>query len=414
MLLLTIGVVAIAAGQRLLEKQEMRLRYYVVLLVLVGLWSISGNPVITDMTAHGYSWWLVHILTRMLIPIVYLLFLRGYMQRRRMTMLVDGGMLITALAYVTAVILQLLGLVEFSQSYEVLGGLYRIGFLLYTVIMAIGWLRYQQKELRAITIVQSLLVAAGGIDLFVRPNHLYQQESTFWQMAVVVYMFLLIWLVIRLIMEQIRQQVIQAEEGYEGQRAQAVAMMNPNFLFAALNSLLNTTKREAPHTAKFIFAFSKYLRYNFDSVRKEQLIPFAQELEHIVAYLELQRMRMPGLQIEIEDKLHDFFVPSRSIEAIVENAAKYGIGKNGNQGRIIVRSYERRDSYAIQIVDEGAGFDTDMLYHKDTPTSMKTVRQRLEASVGGIIEVNSRYGVGTIVTVKVPKKQQSNRNLVEG
>lgn len=414
LLLLTIGVVAIAAGQRLLEKQEMRLRYYVVLLVLVGLWSISGNPVITDMTAHGYSWWLVHILTRMLIPIVYLLFLRGYMQRRRMTMLVDGGMLITALAYVTAVILQLLGLVEFSQSYEVLGGLYRIGFLLYTVIMAIGWLGYQQKELRAITIVQSLLVAAGGIDLFVRPNHLYQQESTFWQMAVVVYMFLLIWLVIRLIMEQIRQQVIQAEEGYEGQRAQAVAMMNPNFLFAALNSLLNITKREAPHTAKFIFAFSKYLRYNFDSVRKEQLIPFAQELEHIVAYLELQRMRMPGLQIEIEDKLHDFFVPSRSIEAIVENAAKYGIGKNGNQGRIIVRSYERRDSYAIQIVDEGAGFDTDMLYHKDTPTSMKTVRQRLEASVGGVIEVNSRYGVGTIVTVKVPKKQQSNRNLVEG
>lgn len=414
LLLLTIGVVAIAAGQRLLEKQEMRLRYYVVLLVLVGLWSISGNPVITDMTAHGYSWWLVHILTRMLIPIVYLLFLRGYMQRRRMTMLVDGGMLITALAYVTAVILQLLGLVEFLQSYEVLGGLYRIGFLLYTVIMAIGWLRYQQKELRAITIVQSLLVAAGGIDLFVRPNHLYQQESTFWQMAVVVYMFLLIWLVIRLIMEQIRQQVIQAEEGYEGQRAQAVAMMNPNFLFAALNSLLNITKREAPHTAKFIFAFSKYLRYNFDSVRKEQLIPFAQELEHIVAYLELQRMRMPGLQIEIEDKLHDFFVPSRSIEAIVENAAKYGIGKNGNQGRIIVRSYERRDSYAIQIVDEGAGFDTDMLYHKDTPTSMKTVRQRLEASVGGVIEVNSRYGVGTIVTVKVPKKQQSNRNLVEG
>ena len=414
LLLLTIGVVAIAAGQRLLEKQEMRLRYYVVLLVLVGLWSISGNPVITDMTAHGYSWWLVHILTRMLIPIVYLLFLRGYMQRRRMTMLVDGGMLITALAYVTAVILQLLGLVEFSQSYEVLGGLYRIGFLLYTVIMAIGWLRYQQRELRAITIVQSLLVAAGGIDLFVRPNHLYQQESTFWQMAVVVYMFLLIWLVIRLIMEQIRQQVIQAEEGYEGQRAQAVAMMNPNFLFAALNSLLNITKREAPHTAKFIFAFSKYLRYNFDSVRKEQLIPFAQELEHIVAYLELQRMRMPGLQIEIEDKLHDFFVPSRSIEAIVENAAKYGIGKNGNQGRIIVRSYERRDSYAIQIVDEGAGFDTDMLYHKDTPTSMKTVRQRLEASVGGVIEVNSRYGVGTIVTVKVPKKQQSNRNLVEG
>ena len=404
LLLLTIGVVAIAAGQRLLEKQEMRLRYYVVLLVLVGLWSISGNPVITDMTAHGYNWWLVHILTRMLIPIVYLLFLRGYMQRRRMTMLVDGGMLITALAYVTAVILQLLGLVEFSQSYEVLGGLYRIGFLLYTVIMAIGWLRYQQKELRAITIVQSLLVAAGGIDLFVRPNHLYQQESTFWQMAVVVYMFLLIWLVIRLIMEQIRQQVIQAEEGYEGQRAQAVAMMNPNFLFATLNLILTLVKKGSGQAAKLIFAFSEYLRYNLNSIREDTLIQFEEELSHIKTYLEIQQLRMPEMELQIEDKFHEFYVPSRSLEAIVENAVKHGIGKNENRGKVIIRSYERRDSYAVQIVDEGVGFDTDMLYRKETPTGMKRIRERLE-KIGAVLEVVSRPGKGTIVTVRFPKKK---------
>lgn len=139
------------------------------------------------------------------------------------------------------------------------------------------------------------------------------------------------------------------------------------------------------------------------------MIPFEEELGHITAYLEIQQMRLPDLQVVIEDKFHDFQVPARSIEAIVENAVKHGIGKNENKGRVIVRSYERRDAYAIQIVDEGAGFDTDMLYRKETPTSMKTLRERLEQTIDAVIEVNSKLEKGTIVTVKIPKAMSGKK-----
>ena len=98
-------------------------------------------------------------------------------------------------------------------------------------------------------------------------------------------------------------------------------------------------------------------------------------------------------------------MPSRSLEAIVENAVKHGIGKNENQGKVIVRSYERRDSYAVQIVDEGIGFDPYMLYRKETPTSMKRIRERLADKTGAVLEVVSRTGKGTIVTVRFPKKK---------
>ena len=135
------------------------------------------------------------------------------------------------------------------------------------------------------------------------------------------------------------------------------------------------------------------------------MIPFETELDHIASYLELQQMRMPELKVLIEDKMHNFSVPARSIESMVENAVKYGIAKNENRGQVTVRSYERRDCYAIQIVDEGSGFDIDMLYLKETPTSMKTVRERLERGNDAVIEVNSRIGKGTIITVKLPKKK---------
>ena len=163
-------------------------------------------------------------------------------------------------------------------------------------------------------------------------------------------------------------------------------------------------KKGSGQAAKLIFAFSEYLRYNLNSIREDTLIQFEEELSHIKTYLEIQQLRMPEMELQIEDKFHEFYVPSRSLEAIVENAVKHGIGKNENRGKVIIRSYERRDSYAVQIVDEGVGFDTDMLYRKETPTGMKRIRERLE-KIGAVLEVVSRPGKGTIVTVRFPKKK---------
>ncbi|MBQ8148513.1 MAG: histidine kinase [Lachnospiraceae bacterium] len=405
LLILLIGLLVVTTIIGIHKKLDLRYRYYVIFMLVVTLWSISGSQLLPLFTDNGFVFWLLHILTRMLIPIAYLMFLRGFAQKKRLVTAIDVGIGIAGIAYVAALVLQLLGLVEFAVTYDILGKLYSVGFLGYTVALMIGWLRYGRKELRVMAVANTLLSIAGIVNLFIRPNHLYQTEGAFWQISVVVYCFLLMAITVEVVIQQLNQKVDSVEGEYMSQRALAVTMMNPNFLFSALNTLLAMTKNGSRNSAKFVFAFSKYLRYNFDSVREDILIPFEEELGHISAYLELQQMRMPGLQVLIEDKFHDFQVPARSVEAIVENAVKHGIGKNENQGQVIVRSYERRDSYAIQIVDEGAGFDTDMLDRKETPTAMKTIRERLNQRIGAVVEVNSKIGKGTIVTIRVPKNK---------
>ena len=404
LLLLCLGLFIVVISMRRQLKDHPQLLYYGIFALTVTLWNLSGNPLLASYMGMNYIFWLVHMLMRMLLPVVWLLLLRTYMQTRRLLQLVDVGILTASIGYVILTVLQVLGLLEFAVTYEAVNVICGIGFVLYTACLIFGWLKYRKTELRGLAISNVVLCIAGLVQLFVRPNHLYQMEGTFWQISVMVYCFLLLAAVIETYIRNVKQKVDQIEGEYQSQRAEAVAMMNPNFLFTALNLILALVKKGSGQAAKLIFAFSEYLRYNLNSIRKDTLLGFEEELSHIKTYLEIQQLRMPEMEIQIEDKFHEFYVPSRSLEAIVENAVKYGIGKNENRGKVIIRSYERRDSYAVQIVDEGIGFDTDMLYRKETPTGMKRIRERLE-KIGAVLEVVSRPGKGTIVTVRFPKKK---------
>ena len=404
LILLCLGLSIVVISMRRQLKDHPQLLYYEIFAVTITLWNLSGNPLLASYMGMNYMFWLVHMLMRMLLPVVWLLLLRTYMQTRRLLQLVDLGILAAGIGYVILTVLQVLGLLEFAVTYEAVNAVCGIGFVLYTVCLILGWLKYRKAELRGLAVSNLVLCIAGLIQLFVRPNHLYQIEGTFWQISVMVYCYLLLAAVIETYIRSVKQKVDQIEGEYQSQRAEAVAMMNPNFLFATLNLILTLVKKGSGQTAKLIFAFSEYLRYNLNSIREDTLIQFEEELSHIKTYLEIQQLRMPEMELQIEDKFHEFYVPSRSLEAIVENAVKHGIGKNENRGKVIIRSYERRDSYAVQIVDEGVGFDTDMLYRKETPTGMKRIRERLE-KIGAVLEVVSRPGKGTIVTVRFPKKK---------
>lgn len=406
LLILCLGLLVTAWIMRKQLKDKKYFLYYGIFVAAVTICSLSGNALLASLCGMNYLFWLVHMLMRLFLPVVYLMLLRTFMQNRRQLLLADAGIILAALGYVILTVLQVLGLLEYAVTYGVVTVICSIGFIVYTVCITWGWLKYQKTELRLLAISNLALCAAGLVQVFVRPNPLYQLEGTFWQLSLMLYCFLLLAAVVEAYMREVGQKLSQIEDAYQSQRAEAVAMMNPNFLFSVLNTILTMTKSGSGQASKLVFAFSEYLRYNLNSVREDRLISFEEELKHITTYLELQQYRMPNLQMQIENKVHDFQVPPRSLEAIVENAVKYGIGKNQNQGRVIVRSYERRDSYAVQIVDEGSGFDTELLYRKETPTSMKRIRERLSEQSGAVLDVVSRIGKGTIVTVRFPKNQE--------
>ena len=408
LIFLVLGLCLIAALLRIHRKLDFRFWYYLILSILTMGYIITGHPLFMVYNTNEYVVWTLHLMLRMIIPVVYLLFIRGFMPKRRLIQIVDTGIFLASLIYIVITILQIIGLVRLPVTYDAVGILYEIGYTAITVLVIMAYIKYRKNDLLLLSIANGIYLTAGIVNQFIKPNHLYQQMGTYFEICTVVYLFLLLGCVLQIVLAQVNDRMEAIENEYHSQREIAVTMLNPNFLFSSLNTLLTMTKEGSRLSAKMVFAFSKYLRYNLNSIRETSaLIPFEEELGHITSYLSIQQLKMPEMKVIIEDKMHDFVVPIRSIEPIVENAVKYGIGKNDERGQIIVRSYERRDGYAIQIVDDGKGFDTDMLYIKDTPTSMKNIRARLEDTIHAELEVNSRENKGTIITIHIPKSKKS-------
>lgn len=131
------------------------------------------------------------------------------------------------------------------------------------------------------------------------------------------------------------------------------------------------------------------------------MIPFEEELEHIIAYLQLQRMCSADVNFTVECKVKDFRIPRYSIEPMVENAVEHGVLSQGNAGNIVVRTYLRAEGYAVQVVDDGSGFDLHILERK-SPTALLNLFSLLEENCQAQTEVISKEGKGTVITIVLP------------
>jgi LytS/YehU family sensor histidine kinase len=154
-----------------------------------------------------------------------------------------------------------------------------------------------------------------------------------------------------------------------------------------------------------------YLRSNIYALQNDNLIPFGKELGHIKAYLNIERMRYPGLlDIEYDLKSTNFYVAPLSIEPLVENAAEHGIlPRYPTGGKITIRSYETEAEYCVEVVDDGVGFDTDRIL-EDTQVGLKNIKYRLEKLMDARVQIASSIGNGTKVTLAIPKQGGTEKN----
>jgi len=103
----------------------------------------------------------------------------------------------------------------------------------------------------------------------------------------------------------------------------------------------------------------------------------------------------------VEDKVTEFKVPYNTIEPLVENAVEAAV-ETKQDGKVVVRSYERLDCFAIQIVDNGNGVSPVKKFR--AKQDFRGLQKQLKSSVGALIEVRTKPDKGTILTVKIPKQ----------
>ena len=182
-----------------------------------------------------------------------------------------------------------------------------------------------------------------------------------------------------------------------------MSQIHPHFIYNTLGSIEQLCELDPPKAAKLVNDFSKYLRGNFGELDNPKLIRVSKELKHTEYYISIEKVRFPDIEFEAEMNCSDFSIPALTIQPIVENAVKHGILKRQEGGRVRVRVYETDSSYFVSVKDNGVGFDVVEL-EKKNHVGLRNIRSRLEAMCGGVLHIESIIGVGTKITVEIPKE----------
>ena len=239
--------------------------------------------------------------------------------------------------------------------------------------------------------------------------------------SVIVLLFSLTMVLMHIIMRMENSERIRRQEAViTNDRIKImISQIQPHFIFNALNSIYVLCEKDPEQAQEAVGDFSDYLRTNLDSLENADLITLEQEMEHVDTYLKLEKMRFQEqLLIEKGDFIKDIRLPVLTLQPIVENAVRHGIGRKKEGGTVSIGSYDIDSDYVVYVRDNGVGFDPDsvvgdedekpdeMTGKKRRHVGIKNVRERLRLMCDGRLEVISSPGNGCEVRVIIPKKRQ--------
>ena len=204
--------------------------------------------------------------------------------------------------------------------------------------------------------------------------------------------------------EQLEKEKIQLDAELAQKRISTLmSQIHPHFIYNTLGSIEQLCELDPPKAAKLVNDFSKYLRGNFGEIDNTRLIRVSKELEHTEYYISIEKVRFPDIEFITEMDCCDFSIPALSIQPIVENAVKHGILKREAGGTVKVKIYETDSSYFISVKDNGVGFDVSEI-ERENHIGLRNIKSRLEAMCSGILHIESIVGIGTKITVEIPKE----------
>lgn len=190
------------------------------------------------------------------------------------------------------------------------------------------------------------------------------------------------------------------------------SQMQPHFLYNALGSIQEIVLEDPAYASELIGDFTVHLRSCIRAMSNDAPIPFDQELKNIRAYVNIEKMRLGSkLRIEYDIQAKDFSIIPLSVQPIVENAIRHGIYERGAAGGLVtISTRELEDGILIAVEDDGIGFDVEGFKSKalsgdHDSTGLNNIKFRLDKVMNAKIDIKSRPGKGTRVTITLPKEK---------
>ena len=197
----------------------------------------------------------------------------------------------------------------------------------------------------------------------------------------------------------------QEKELSEKQIELTISQIRPHFIYNCLSSISYLCTKDPQLAVEAIDDFSSFLRVNFSNISQNKIVPFTQELEHTMKYLKLEKMRFEDrVRVYFDIRANDFDIPSLTLQPLVENAVKHGICKRAEGGTIVVKTSETDKEYLVEVTDDGVGFDPNVPPNDGrVHVGLTNVQNRLKNMVHGRLEIYSKIGKGTRMSIHIPK-----------
>ena len=342
-----------------------------------------------------------------LLPIAAFLYVRVNVQDNRckayMTILIIVSILLT----MAAVFLQLFGVIDILKSQIFVFPFILLGSVGSIICLFYEAFKLKNKNSRAVLISLCPLVAAGLID-FINSLTGFAPDRVFIRLGLLITVVIQIYLLFRETREHHKELLHYQEMQNEMLQMRVsimVSQIQPHFLYNSLTSIAQLCEKNPAKAKKATIEFSEYLRRNMNSLKEQAPVPFESELKHLETYLSLEKMRFGDeLNVEYDIETTDFLIPSLTVQPLVENAVKHGVGMKEDGGTVTIATKEFDDRYEVIVSDDGVGFDTSKKPNDGrTHVGMENVRNRLKTMCNAVLNIESAVGKGTVATITIPK-----------
>ncbi|MGE5632940.1 MAG: sensor histidine kinase [Caulobacteraceae bacterium] len=203
------------------------------------------------------------------------------------------------------------------------------------------------------------------------------------------------------------------------------SQINPHFLFNTLNAASQLSMMEgADKASEFIESIAELFRYNLRKI--DEPATLMDEIRYARNYMFILKTRF-GSKIEyytdIDESLLDVKIPCTVIQPIIENAFIHGLQNLERDGEIHLDVKQCDNRILIEVADNGKGMEQEQIEAVLSLKSMDSLQKKHVSGIGicnvierlqlfyntseveDVIEIKSKPGYGTKVTLKIPYEE---------
>lgn len=214
------------------------------------------------------------------------------------------------------------------------------------------------------------------------------------------------------IRELIEQLTISQHIQKEAEMKALQAQINPHFLYNTL-ATINWMALDGENEKIISMVDNLSIFYRLSLNKGREYLTIREEIQHIQAYMNIQKVRLEDkieIIYDIQDDILNVNTPKLILQPFVENAILHGSKSEKSTITITIKGYRQDDRIVLEVHDDGVGMS--MVVEPEQYATLggygiRNVHEKIQLRYGsdfGVEMISEPWQKGTVVRITIPDK----------